>query len=68
MPAGAAGPAQTNAWDDAHAALKRLDYQKAEEGLGAIRDSPFSPVRNKACHIWGERHILSASVEALDDI
>ena len=40
MPAGAAGPAQTDTWDDAHAALKRLDYQKAEEGLGAIRDSP----------------------------
>ena len=35
---GRAGAANT--WDDAHAALKRLDYQKAEEGLGAIRDSP----------------------------
>ena len=43
MPAGAAGPAQTNTWDDAHAALKRLDYQKAEEGfrnflIGSVND------------------------------
>ena len=43
MPAGAAGPAQTDTWDDAHAALKRLNYQKAEEGfrnflIGSVND------------------------------
>lgn len=33
MPAGAVEPESSNLWNDAQAALKRADYQKAEEGF-----------------------------------
>ena len=52
MPAGAAEPAPTNLWDDAAAALKRLDFQTAEDGFQKLLSGSMNDPRRTLCQYY----------------